>query len=136
MTWAQGATPAKGKRGPSCSTSGTDERHYNDLLPHLRIPGGLFSISDDCVGSSVDLNGQNVFVILGPEHARYATEPSQALPKGTPALHLGPTQITYKNRGTQVSRLAHEFLITGRKWIISDLQWIQSSHVAEESEEE
>jgi hypothetical protein len=136
VNWSPGAVPAQKTRDRSYTTPVTEEGHYNSLLPHLQFPGGLFSISENCVGSSVNVEGQSVLVILGPDHGQYATEPFQALPKGTPALHLGPTQLTYKNRGAQVNRLAHEFLITGRRWIISDLQWVQPSQVAEESEEE
>ena len=136
VNWSPGAVPAQKTRDRSYTTPVTEEGHYNSLLPYLRSPGGLFSISENCVGSSVNVEGQSVLVILGPDHGQYATEPFQALPKGTPALHLGPTQLTYKNRGAQVNRLAHEFLITGRRWIISDLQWVQPSQVAEESEEE
>ena len=136
VNWSPGAVPAQKTRDRSYTTPVTEEGHYNSLLPYLRSPGGLFSVSENCVGSTVDVEGQSVLVILGPDHGQYATEPFQALPKGTPALHLGPTKLTYKNRGAQVNRLAHEFLITGRRWIISDLQWVQPSQVAEESEEE
>ena len=127
VNWNPGAVPAQKTRDRSYTTPVTEEGHYNSLLPYLQFPGGLFSVTENCVGSSVDVEGQSVLVMLGPDHGQYATEPFQSLPKGTPALHLGPSRLTYKNRGAQVNRLAHEFLITGRRWIISDLQWFKPS---------
>jgi len=136
VTWSNGAPPGRPKRrgrAESHSPVKTDEKHYNNLLPHLTRPGGLFRITEDCVGDLLELDGHQILHIVERGWAKSSSFPLQS---GITALHLGVTNLSYKTRGAQVNRVAHEFLIAGRRWIISDLRMIQPAYVEEENDEE
>lgn len=139
INWNPGMVPLskKGRFG-SVSTPKTSEDYLNSLLPHL-VPGALFTIDKLCTGSVLDVEGRQVLVILGPEFLNYApvTSPAIQLHEGTSALFLGESKLTYSNKGQIVNRVVHDFLIMGRKWTITDLQWIRPASLSSsESESE
>ena len=127
VNWNPGTIPAKKKiLGRSSHVPVSKDKTLDSLFPYLQ-PGRLFTIQKECTGSVLDLDERQVLVIFGPEYAAYTpvTSPALILPEGISALYLGESSLKYKSRGAVVNRTSYDFLIGGRRWTITDLEWVK-----------